>query len=143
MNEMNQTQQIQIIPYITTKRFKGQAITSEVNIPYGTEVQCVIGYIVHDNLPICVNHSQNAYDYFARNDDGNGLECGKLIQEIKKVLSKKDSGHQDRWDRVWEDEVCLKYKRVEYSDYWLWNHGFHNAPIEDLRYIANLVGAKV
>lgn len=143
MNEMNQTQQIQIIPYITTKRFKGQAITSEVNIPYGTEVQCVIGYIVHDNLPICANHSQNAYDYFARNDDGKGLERGKLIQEIKKVLSKKDSGYQDRWDKVWEDEVCLKYKRPEYSDYWLWAHNFYNAEIEDLWYIAGLLSIKI
>lgn len=140
---MNQTQQIQITPYITTKRFKGQAITSEVNIPYGTEVQCIIGYIVYDNLPICADHSQNAYDYFSRNDDGKGLERGKLIQEIKKVLSKKDSGYQDRWDKVWEDEVCLKYKRVEYSDYWLWNHDFYNAKIEDLRYIAGLLSIKI
>lgn len=143
MNEMNQTQQIQIIPYITTKRFKGQAITSEVNIPYGTEVQCVIGYIVHDNLPICADHSQNAYDYFARNDDGKGLERGKLIQEIKKVLSKKDDEYQARWDKVWENEVCQKYKRVEYSDYWLWNHEFYNAEIEDLRHIAGLLSIKI
>lgn len=26
------------------------------------------------------------------------------------------------------------------EDYWLWNHEFYNAPIEDLRYIAKLVG---
>ena len=136
---MNQTQQIQTTPYITTKRFKGQTITSKVNIPYGTEVQCVIGYLVYDNQPICADHSQNAYDYFARNDDGKGLERGKLIQEIKKVLSKKDSEYQARWDKVWDDEVCLKYKRVEYSDYWLWNHEFYNAEIEDLRYIAGLL----
>lgn len=133
----------QIIPYITTKRFKGQAITSELNIPYGTEVQSVIGYLVYDNQPICADHSQNAYDYFARNDDGKGLERGKLIQEIKKVLSKRDEKYQDRWDKVWEDEVCLKYKRVEYSDYWLWNHKFYNAEIEDLRYIAGLLSIKI
>ena len=140
---MNQTQQIQIIPYITTKRFKGQAMTSELNIPYGTEVQSVIGYLVYDNQPICAARSQNAYDYFARNDDGNGLERGKLIQEIKKVLSKKDSEYQARWDKVWDDEVCLKYKRVEYSDYWLWNHEFYNAEIEDLQYIAGLLSIKI
>ena len=133
----------EIKPYITTKRFKGQAITSEVNIPYGTEVQCAIGYIVHGNLPICADHSQNAYDHFARNDDGKGLERGKLIQAIKKVLSKKDDGYQDRWDKVWDDEVCRRFKRVEYADYWLWNHDFYNAEIEDLRYIAGLLSIQI
>lgn len=128
--------------YIAHKRFKSIGIELNFNIPYGTDLIEVENYIctLNGNI-ICLATSQNAYDYFARNDDGNGLERGKLIQEIKKVLSKKDSGYQDRWDKVWEDEVCLKYKRVEYADYFIWNHEFHNAPIKDLQYIANLVGA--
>ena len=26
--------------------------------------------------------------------------------------------------------------------FWLWNYEFFNAPVEDLRHIANLIGAK-
>lgn len=118
-------------------------MTSELNIPYGTEIQSVVGYLIYNNQPICSDHSQNAYDYFARNDDCNGLERGKLIQKIKKVLSKKDSEYQTRWDKIWDDEICLKYKRIEYSDYWLWNHDFYNAEIEDLQYIANLLSITI
>ena len=128
--------------YIVTKRFKGQAIVNEVNLPYGTKLQSVIGYIIHNNMPICSIYSQNAYDYFARNDDNNGLERGKLTQEIRKCLEKRDINYLSRWNKVWEDKQCQKYKRTEYEDYWLWNYEFYNAPIEDLRYIANLVGAK-
>ena len=141
MNKTNQ--QIKIIPYITTKRFKGKSMTSELNIPYGTKIQSIMVYLIYNNQPICSDHSQNAYDYFARNDDDKGLERGKLIQEIKKVLSKKDNNHQNRWDKIWKDENCKKYKKIEYSDYWLWNHNFYNAEIEDLQYIANLLSITI
>lgn len=128
--------------YILYKRFKAKAICGEVNLPYGTEVKCENGILTIECNPICGDHSQNAYDYFARNDDGNGLERGKLIQEIIKCLSKRDKDHQDRWNKVWEDALCQKYKRTEHTDYWLWNHDFYNAEIKDLKYIANLIGAK-
>lgn len=38
--------------------------------------------------------------------------------------------------------LCQKYKKAGHEDYWLWNHDFYNADIEDLKYIANLIGAK-
>ena len=128
--------------YIAYKRAKFIGITGEVNLPYNTPVYCEKGYLFTPNTVICTDHSQNAYDYFARNDDGNGLERGKLTQAIRKRLAKRDKTYQDRWDKVWEDKLCQKYKRTEYADYWLWNHEFYNAPIEDLRYIASLVGVK-
>lgn len=127
--------------YVAIKRAKFNGITGAVNIPYGASVCCENGHICTADTVICADHSQNAYDYFARNDDGNGLERGRLTQAIIKTLSKRDKSHQDRWDRVWDDALCQKYKRAEYADYWLWNHGFYNAPIEDLLYIANMVGA--
>ena len=127
--------------YITSKRAKFIGITGEVNIPYNTTVYCEKGYLFTPDTVICTDHSQNAYDHFARNDDGNGLERGELTQAIRKRLAKRGKAYQDRWDKVWEDELCQKYKRTEYADYWLWNHDFYNAPIEDLRYIAKLVGA--
>lgn len=128
--------------YITHKRFKGKGITGDVNLPVFTELRTANHYLVYGTDIICADKSENAHLYFARNDDGNGIERGKLTRAIKSRLSKKDDAYQDRWDRVWEDQLCLKYKRPEFDDFFLWNHEFYNAPIEDLRYIAGLIGAK-
>ena len=95
-----------------------------------------------DGKPICFTTSENAHQYFARNDDGQGVERGKLMQSIQRKLAKRDGAYQGRWDKVWEDKICAKYRRKEYDDFWLWNHEFFNAGIEDLKYIAKLVGAK-
>lgn len=64
------------------------------------------------------------------------------MRAIKNTLERKDSNYQNRWDKVWDDQLCQKYKRPEHEDFWLWNHDFYNASIEDLKYIANLIGAK-
>lgn len=125
--------------YIVHKRFKGNTLSGMVNLPALTLCSCVDGVILHNGNPVCVNTSENAHQYFARNDDGNGMERGKLTQSIQKILAKRDANHQTRWDRVWEDERCQQYKRKDHADYWLWNHEFFNAPIEDLRYIEQLV----
>lgn len=129
--------------YITIKRARINSISGSVNLPYDTAVQCQGGFLSIDGKPLCGAHSQNAYDFFARDDDGNGLLRGKLTQEIQKTLAKQDKDHQSRWDKVWEDPICQKYKRSEHTDYWLWNHDFFNAGIHDLRHIANLIGAKI
>lgn len=128
--------------YITTQRARFNSLSGQVNFPYGTEVQYEDGCLFIDNLPLCGDHSQNAYDFFSRNDDGNGLERGKLTQSIRKTLEKRDKNHQARWDKVWGDPVCQKYKRTDHADYWLWNHDFYNAPLIDLQHIAALIGAK-
>lgn len=129
--------------YIAIKRARFFSLSGNVNIPYGTKTNCENGILSIEGNPLCGDHSQNAYDFFARDDDGNGLLRGKLTQEIQKTLAKQDKDHQSRWDKVWEDPICQKYKRVEHADYWLWNHDFFNAEITDLRHIANLIGAKL
>ena len=129
--------------YIAIKRARFFGLSGNVNIPYGTKIDCEDGILSIEGKPLCGDHSQNAYDFFARDDDGNGLLRGKLTQEIQKTLAKQDKDHQSRWDKVWEDPICQKYKRSEHTDYWLWSHDFFNAEITDLRHIANLIGAKL
>ena len=128
--------------YITIKRTRFNSISGPVNLPYGTEVECADGVLTIDGHPLCADRSQNAYEYFARNDDGHGLERGKLTQAIRKKLEKRDKNHQARWDKVWTDPRCQKYKRAEHADHWIFNHEFFNAEIPDLRHIAALVGVK-
>ena len=126
--------------YICFNRFKQNALCGKVNIRYGTKLDEINNVIIYCGKPICYIKSQNAYDYFSRNDDGKGLERGKLTAEIIKLLNnRKDGKYQDRWDRIWGDLSLLKYKRPEHDDYWLWNFDFFNASIEELNRIKSII----
>ena len=126
--------------YICFNRFKQNALCGEVNIRYGTKLDETNNVISYRGNPICYTKSQNAYDYFARNDDGKGLERGKLTTEIIKLLNnRKDGKYQNRWDRIWGDLSLLKYKRPEHPDHWLWNYEFYNASIEELNRIKSMI----
>ena len=112
-----------------------------MNIRYGTILNCQGGFLVLNDLPVCSVTSQNAYDFFTQNDDGMGKERGELLNRITATLMKQAPGHNARWGKIWDDPRCQKYKRPEQEDHWIWNHDFYNGPIEDLRYIAALIGA--
>lgn len=126
--------------YITTRRARFKALGGRVNIPWGAQLEAVGGVLTWNGLPVCASTSQSAHDFFARNDDGKGLERGRLSAAIVRRLSKRDHDYQKRWDRVWEDRLCQKYRRRDHIDHWLWNHEFFEADLGDLRYIAGLVG---
>ena len=127
--------------YLCRKRARFDGISGQVNIPYGTALICQDGFLMHQNKPLCGITSQNAYDFFSQNDDGMGRERGDLVGRILSRLQKRDSGYQARWNKVWEDARCQKYKRPENEDHWIWNFDFYNGPVEDLRHIAGLIGA--
>lgn len=127
--------------YITYRRFKGRAICGMVNLPAGTICDAHNGFLTFGGKPLCVLTSENAHQHFARNDDGKGMERGQLIRSILNRLQKQDDTHQDRWDKVWDDPLCQKYKRADHADNWLWNHAFFNASIADLTHIWNLIKA--
>lgn len=121
--------------YVVYKRFKTKAICGDVNIPSQTEIEQIGSYLFHQGKALCVATSENAHTYFMRNDDGNGMERGALIERIKKALQKDRS----KWEKVWNDKVCQKYRRAEHADHWLWNHDFYNANIDDLQYIYGII----
>lgn len=125
--------------YITHRRFKDRAICGDVNIPANTECEERNGMIYYKGAAICLITSENAHTYFAVNEDGKGLQRGATIRSINVLLRRKDNNYQARWDKVWEDKLCQKYKRPEYPDYWLWSHEFYNAELSDLEYIENLI----
>ena len=127
--------------YLCRKRARFDGISGQVNIPYGTALICQDGFLMHQNKPLCGITSQNAYDFFSQNDDGMGRERGDLVGRILSRLQKRDSGYQARWNKIWEDARCQKYKRPEHEDHWIWNFDFYNGPVEDLRHIAGLIGA--
>lgn len=128
--------------YVVHRRFKDNAICGSINLPAMTECECEDGLITYNNTAICYATSENAHQFFAVNEDGMGMERGRLTQSIQKALAKCDGSYQERWDKVWKDSVCEEYRRKDYEDFWLWGHDFFNADIDVLRYIAKLVGAK-
>ena len=128
--------------YIVHRRFKTDAICGRANIPATSECESVDGIIYYQGKPICFETSENAHQFFAENEDGCGMERGKLTQAIQDCLSIRDNDYQSRWDMVWEAAMCWPYKREDYDDFWLWNHKFFHAPVDDLKRIAKLIGAK-
>lgn len=128
--------------YVVIDRLRKKVTCGEINLPYGTK--CYTIYhgdekaIMCDSGLVCYVSSKTAYKHFAQNDDGNGLERGRLTKSIIARLERK----KNEWDKIWKDSVCQKYKRSDYDDRWLWNYDFYNAPLFDLQYIAKLVGAK-
>ena len=128
--------------YIVYRRFKGKAICGDVNLPAMTVCEENNGYIFYDGKMICVATSENAHQFFARDDDGAGMLRGKLTQAIQKTLAKRDANYQSRWDKVWDAPICQPYKRIEDDNFWLWNHAFFNANIDTLQHIARLIGIK-
>ena len=100
------------------------SINGPVNLPYGTPVDAVDGFLVHKGRPLCAVTSESAHRYFARNDDGNGKARGALIGAIMAKLERKDAGHQMRWDLLWSDPEAQKLRHPDHADYWLWGHAF-------------------
>lgn len=135
--------------YITHRRFKDECISGKANIPAHTELVEMHGVLFLGEKAVCTVWSENAHQYFSVNTDGNGLLRGQLTQAIQRALKKPARAAtdttkliDDRWNKVWEDNLCAKYKRADHKDYWLWNHDFFNAPIADLQYISELIGVK-
>ena len=129
--------------YITLKRYK----RDNLNIPYGTEIEEVNGTLYYNNQRICGNHSAVMREYFARNDDGLGIKRGKVTHAIIDAMlmregeSKED--WQKRWDVLWADPCCNKYRKDYSESTFLWGIEFFNAPLIDLYHIAALVSAKI
>lgn len=129
--------------YITIKRFKRNGIGGYFNIPYGTSLELRDdGTLYHNDLPVCLAKSAASHEHFARNDDGNGQERGRLSHAVIDALNSPQQ-RNEAWQVIWNDPLTQKYRRTDHLDTWLWNDDFYNAPIEDLKYIAALVGIKV
>ena len=94
----------------TSKRARFYSGGRQVNIPWGAVLDEQDGSLYWQGRPLCRISSQNAYDYFSRNDDGNGKLRGQLVGAILSRLERRDANYQARWDRVWESPLCQPYK---------------------------------
>lgn len=132
--------------YVAHKRFRGLCLAGNVNVPYGSTCELKGNVIYKGDRPLVAATSENAHQYFARDDDGRGLERGKLSQQILNLLAPKEHAtktenikRQKAWERIWDDPKLQPYRMREHADHWLWNHAFFNADIGTLNYIINLI----
>ena len=134
--------------YIAIKRYKRpkRGERKSINIPYGSNLEEHNGNLYYCGVEVCSDHAAVMREYFTRNDDGRGLERGKLSQAIVRTLQIKPGEtreeHDRRWAVCWNDALCMRYRKQAQADMFLWDISFFNAPIEDLSYIAALVGAE-
>lgn len=127
------------IPYIVRRRARFLSICGPVNLPYGTEAFSDGAFLTVNGEKLCSITSQNAYDFFSRNDDGHGRERGKLVKDIRRTLERLDAKHQARWDKLWADSGANRLRRADHKDFWVWNHDFYNADVNELRRIRLLL----
>ena len=135
--------------YITHNRFKRLAACGEtLNIPYGTELETVGNFIVSPKGKlICCTTSENAKMHFARNDDGQGLERGKLTWAIaySRRVRTSPNGRQQRFA---EAEIKLLEERWAHFlrqdvEVILFNEDFFAAAVGELQQLGDALHIKV
>lgn len=89
---------------------------------------------------ICYTTSEQAHRYFARNDDGRGLERGSLTHAIayKKRVKLGKGGNEQRFSDKEIKTLCARWEKYLVKDVpvILFNHEFFNLDVETLREIA-------
>lgn len=136
--------------YITHHRFKELALCGKrLNIPYGTELE-TIGYniITQDGQAVCYWTSENAKLHFARNDDGCGLDRGKLTYAIAYSPRIQHAANGNRQQRF--SDVEIEMLESDWSHFLrkdvntiLFNEYFFAADVEELQKLANALHIKI
>lgn len=129
--------------FVAVRRAKFRGISGPVNIPRGTRLQeSNGGVLVLDGRLVCTVNGARGRDFFALDDDGQGILRGSLTCAIRNKLQCRGKDYQARWNRIWGSLMCKRYQNPDHEDHWLWNQAFYEAPIQDLQSIARLVGAR-
>ncbi len=131
--------------YIVHHRYKGPAADGErMNIPYGTQFDTIGDFIATpQGKGICFTGSDVAQRYFARNDDGRGLERGALTYAI--AFSNRSGGNGFRFsdseiemlERDWAHWLRQDVDTI------IFNEAFFAAQPEDLQRLASALKIKI
>lgn len=131
--------------FITHHRFKTLAICGErLNIPYGTELEAAGDCIVtKDGKAVCYYTSENAKLHFAQNDDGRGIERGRLTYAIAYGGRRTKSGY--RFSEEEAEILAREWKHFlrQDVDVILFNDDFFAADPDELRKIAVALNIRV
>ena len=99
--------------YITAKKFSGLSLSGQTTIASGKTVQCVGGIIVSGEQPVCYATSQNAYDHFARNDDGEGRKRFSLTHGVLKSIVEAKTAYNEAIAKIMHEEISDEEKQAK------------------------------
>lgn len=97
--------------YITYKRFKTTGIDGMFNLPYGTVVNEINGFLyANDGRRICAVTSENGWEYFRPNTP-EGAYRQKLLDKLYQYY--KDECHSSDFDpEKWPGEINHYWKNL-------------------------------
>ena len=128
--------------YVCHRRYQKRGANGKpYNLKVGSRFDSIGQFIAYKNAAICSIRSEDAYMHFARNDDGRGLERGRLTYEI--AYSDRHP-NEDNGFRFTDEEARILMR--DYSrfirqdvDTIIFNFEFFNASIEELKEIKERV----
>ena len=91
--------------YIVCRTFKGRGLGGEFDLKRGSSCEEIRGIITHNQEAICINSSQNAFDFFARNDDKKGYERFALVHEILDKIKEFVAEYNDEFMAIRNSDV--------------------------------------
>lgn len=141
--------------YIVCKKFNGKGLDGMFNLSKGSTCNEQNGFICHNNSKVCAKTSKNAFEFFARNDDGRGTEryavVNEIIEKIKEyvgedneeLLAIQESDLSDEQKATEINELKSKSSRIydaireRYPNFLrngmdVFSFDFYNAEVEDL-----------
>ena len=111
------------------------------NFKPGARLDVIGRFIAYKNAAVCATTSEDAYRYFARNDDGQGMKRGKLTYEI--AYSERRPNKEDGYRFTPEEREILSTDYARFirqdSDMIIFNSDFFNAEISELEEIKERV----
>lgn len=135
--------------FITHHRYKELAACGErLNIPYGTELETEGNFIVTpEGKAVCYWTSENAKKHFSVNDDGRGLERGRLTYAIAYSERRRQSAEGAVYRFSDEERETLERDWAKFLrqdlDVILFNEDFFAAEPEELKRLADAIKIKV
>jgi len=113
--------------YVCCKEYRKNAFP--MLITEGTSLQSFGKEILFMGRLVCFTTSQNAYDHFARDDDGKGRLRFSLTREIlsEVVLAKAHGNDQAIFRGIRSDPQFRKMMTDGY-----WNQAFYEADVKEL-----------
>lgn len=130
--------------YINLMELDRETIDGHIKIKAGTtfwvdENNYLFTYIGIKKIRVCWVTSQNAFDYFVCNTDGNGYERAKLLNKLYQTLKKVDDKFE-KFQRYFNDDISVKYcNDLSEKPLWSWDvYKLNIAPLDDLLHLIKI-----
>lgn len=155
--------------YVSGIIFNRKALCGNIKITKGSTLVLDNDILYYNGKEICHSKSQNAFDHFARNDDGKGKERFALSHEILNlIIAKKKAydeavvealkGYEKDENGNYPEEAINAIKAIKnplesffaevrndqklrtfLNSQGMWNVNFYNASLEDLNRLKSLL----